>query len=82
LFAAAIIETRSVQLCKQSSLFSPIPSLPSRPFEFTPNGARRLPPKFVSFQSQVWQRKLDSIFKSNQQSEISALPPRGGERPN
>jgi hypothetical protein len=44
------IFTRSVQLHKQLSLFSPRPSLPSRPFEFTPNGARRLPTKAFDFQ--------------------------------
>jgi len=50
LFAAAIIFTRSVQLRKQLSLFSPSPSLPSHEFEFTPNGARRLPAKPFDFQ--------------------------------
>jgi len=76
LFAAAIIEARSVQLRKQSSLFSPRPSSPSRPFEFTPNGARRLPTKFIGFHRLRGKENNFKFSSSIKQIEFSVLRPK------
>jgi len=49
LFAAAII-LRGAFNSANSQVYFTTPSLPSRPFEFTPNGARRWQTMFVGFQ--------------------------------
>ena len=55
------------------------PSLPSRSFEFTPNGEKSLSPKFACFQRQVGDAHLIRFSNRINQSKISVLPPRGGE---
>ena len=68
------IVTRSVKLCLSSTWFSPRPSLPPRPFGFTPNGATTSPPKFFDFQK--YRRRRAELNRSIrfERSKVSALP--------